>query len=364
MAENSDQNVDGAGKVPAGDPVKTTDITERSDKRMDMLSKMYIHDAERYKSDAGKPEKGNSSVTPQSSEPKKSAEVKPGADQVVTLAPVVKSEEAPKPPEKKVEESPKKEPAKKLNADDLEKERRAQQARADKAEADLKKVQDDSTAWQTERTELLKSKELVDQFNSDPVKFVNERLPELGKKLAVAGDPVKMIELEVEQYHADLLAKFKKDLGEDWQPSVSESMRPGTPSYRFQLAINARQNEAMQKASEYVTSQRRMQEDAQRRINLDKEELKTEYGFTDEQFKEADAVLQKEGITYKNLVKLALLDKIIQQKIAALPPVNEPSPDIAKTRGASSEQPGDDERPKLSKEGRRMLSRLPSGVSL
>jgi len=59
-----------------------------------------------------------------------------------------------------------------------------------------------------------------------------------------------------------------------------------------------------------------------------------------------------------------LMDDIIQQKIASLPPVSEPSRDVTNTRGASSETPGDDNKPRLSKEGRRMLSRLPSGVSL
>ena len=113
-----------------------------------------------------------------------------------------------------------------------------------------------------------------------------------------------------------------------------------------------------------MTSPERQLEEAQRRITLDKDELKKEYGFTDEHFKKADTILQKEGITYKNLVRLALMDEIIQQKIASLPPVHEPSPDVSQTRGASSETPGDDNKPKLSKEGRMMLRRLPSGVSL
>jgi len=356
-------NVEGVGKVPPDVPAATPEIKERSDKRMAMLSKNFINDATRYQSADGKPEKEIPVPIPQSSAPKL-PEDKPSADSVKPPVPVVKSEEQPKPPEKKVEVVPKVVPVKKLSADDLEKERRTQQARADTAEGNLKKLQDDLTAWQTERAELIKSKELVDQFNADPVKFVNERLPELGKKLVVAGDPVKMIEAEVGEYYTELEKAFKKDLGEDWRYSEAESMKPGTPSFRFRLAITARTDEARQKASEYIGGQKRQMEEAQRRTALDKEELKNEYGFTEEHFKKANDILQKEGISFKNLVRLALIDEIIQQKLSALPPVHEPSPDLTQTRGASSETPGDETRPKMSKEGRMMASRLAFSRSL
>ena len=367
-------NVEGVGKVPPEVPAATPEITQRSNERMAKLAKSYTLDAERYKSDAGKPEKENSSTTSQSSTPKL-PEVKSGADQIKTPDKLtvgsmnqlteIKPEEKPKPTEKKVEE-PQKEvkPAKKLSVDDLEKERREWQSKANTAETNLKKLQEDSTAWQTERAELLKSKELVDQFNSDPVKFVNERLPELGKKLAIAGDPVKMIESEVGEYYTELEKAFKKDLGEDWRYSEAESMKPGTPSFRFRLAITARTDEARQKASEYIGGQRRQREEAQRRTALEKEELMKEYGFTDVDFKEANDILQKEGISFKNLIRLALIDKIIAQKLSALPPVHEPSPDVTQTRGASSETPGDEQRPTLSKEGRMMASRLAFSRSL
>ena len=357
-------NVEGVGKVPPDVPPTTPEIKERSNKHMAMLAKNFINDATRYQSADGRPEKENSSTTPQSSTPKL-PEDKPSADSAKPPVEVVKPEEKPKPTEKKVEE-PQKEvkPAKKLSVDDLEKERREWQSKANTAETNLKKLQEDSTAWQTERAELLKSKELVDQFNSDPVKFVNERLPELGKKLAVAGDPVKMIESEVGDYYTELEKSFKKDLGEDWRYSEAESMKPGTPSFRFRLAITARTDEARQKATEYVGSQRRMQEEATRRIGLDKAELIKEYGFTDADFKEADSILQKEGISFKNLVRLALIDKIIAQKLSSLPPVHEPSPDLGQTRGASSETPGDENKPRLSKEGQRMASRLAFSRSL
>lgn len=359
MSENNgNQNVDDAGKVLPADPVQTPDVAQRSAERMAKLSKMYITDAERHPSDAGRPEKEIQTPTPQSSAPKVPVD-KASADSPKHAEPVKKPDEAPKSTDKTVTEPPKKEqPAKKLTVDQLETERRAQQARADKAEAELAKEREGATTWQTERAELIKSKELVDQFNSDPVKFVNERLPELGKKLAVAGDPIKMIEDEVGQFHSELESKFKKDLGEDWRYSEAEATRPGTPSFRFRLAISARTDEARQRASEYVGGQKRMQEEAQRRIVLDKDELKKEYGFTDEHFKRADAILQKEGISYKNLVKLALMDEIIQQRVISMPPVHEASPDLTNTRGASSESPGEDNKPKLSKEGKRMASRL------
>jgi hypothetical protein len=364
MSENNDsQNVDGAGKVQPGDPVATTEVTQRSDKRMAILAKSYTLDAERYKSDAGKPEKEIPKPTPQSPEPKV-PEVKAGEIQPKAPEPV-KPKEEPKLPEKKAEEPPKKEqPAKKPTLESLESERKAHQARADKAEAELAKERESATTWQTERAELLKSKELVDQFNSDPVKFVNERLPELGKKLAVAGDPIKMIESEVGEFYTELEKKFKTDLGEDWRYSEAESMKPGTPSFRFRLAITARTQEAQQKASEYVGAQKRQMEEAQRRTILDKAELKAEYGFTDEHFKRADEILQKEGISYKNLVRLALIDEIIKQKISALPPVHEPSPDLTQTRGASSESLESEKKPELSKEGKRMASRLAFSRSL
>jgi hypothetical protein len=362
--EQGGQNVDDAGKVSAGDPVATPDIKERSDGRMSKLMGNFIANAPREQTTAGAPDKKNSETEPQSNTPKPS-EKKVGEDQPKPPEQIKKPEDAPKPTEKKVEEPPKKEqPAKKLSLDETEKERRAQQARADKAEADLKKYQESESTWKTEREELLKSKELVDQFNANPVEFVNQRLPELGKKLAVAGDPVKMIESEVEQFHSELEKQFKKDLGEDWHYSEAEALKPGTPSFRFRLAITTRTDEASRKAQQYVENQRRVQEEAQRRSVVEKEELRKEYGFTDEDFKEADKILQKEGISFKNLVKLALMDKIIALKLSVIPSVTEPSPDIANTRGASSETPGDDGKPKISAEGRRMLSRLPIGASL
>ena len=293
--ENSNPNVEDIGKVPPDVPPATQDILERSNKHMSMLAKNFINDAERNPSTAGRPDKEIPKAPSQSSAPKR-AEDKVGADQPKAPEKEVKPDEQPKPPEKKAEIPPKKEqPAKKLTADDLEKERRAQQARADKAETDLAKERESATAWQTERAELLKYKEQVDQFTADPTKFVTERLPELGKKLAVAGDPVKMIESEVSEYYTQLEKAFKKDLGEDWRYSEAESMKPGTPSFRFRLAITSKTDEARQKASEYVGGQKRQLEEAQRRITSDKDELKKEYGFTDEHFKKADTILQKEG---------------------------------------------------------------------
>ncbi len=367
MAENGNPNVEAAGKVTPDVPVATPEIKERSDKRMAMLSKSFINDAQRQQSTSGKPESEIQKQTPQSSVPKPPV-TQTGAVQLeVAGKPKVDGQEPPKKPEevkppteKKEVKPPEEKPAvqKKLTIDDVEKERKAQQSRADKLDADYRKLQEESKAWQTERVALLEKAELVDKFNSNPVQFINERLPELGKQLAGAGDPIKMIENEVDKYHSELLTQFKKQLGEDWEPTPTELTKPGTPSFRFQLAINAKIDEVRQRSSEYITSQRRREEEIVRQNNLDKEALITEYGFTEEDFKEANEILKKEGITYKNLIKLALMDKIIQQKISALPPVIEASHDVAHTRGASSEQITAEEKPKLSKQGQMMASRL------
>ena len=361
---NVSSNAGDTGKQTP-EPVMTPTIKEASDKRMGMLAKSFMVNAPGTTgivpdmSSNSRPEPQSKDAT----QPKKDA----GADQQPTeVKPkpteTPKADDKAKPTEKKDEPvQPAKEtpPAKKkLTFDELEEERRKHQARADKAEAELAKITPEKTAWEAERTELLKSKELVDQFTKDPVTFMQQRFPELTQKIAVAGDPVKMIEAEVGAYHAQLEKAFKTELGEDWRYSEAESLRPGTPSFRFRLAIQSKTDESRNKVSDYINSQRRNQEEIKRREVDDKKQLAEEYGFTEDHFKKADEILRKEGITYRNLVRLALIDDIIQQKLDKVVPAPAAPKDIADTRGASSEQDRE-EKPTLSKDGKRMASRLP-----
>jgi outer membrane biosynthesis protein TonB len=355
------------GKVDPTEPVLTSALKERSDARMSRLAGNFIANAPKVQKVVGDNSQNSTTekkdTTPESSKDKTGVNqpVAPDKVQQPSEAPK-KVEEPPKPTEKKAEETPPKEtpPAKpkKLSYDELEEARRGHQARADRAEAELAKATEANKTWETERADLLRNKELVDQFTKDPVAFISQRAPELAKRLSVAGDPVKMIESEVGAYHAQLEQAFKKELGEDWRYSEAEGLKPGTPSFKFKLAIESKLGEVRQQVSGYIDSQRRNAELAREREASDRKRLTEEFGFTEEHFKKADQVLQKEGITYYSLVKLALVDEIIKSQIGKVVPPPEAPKDIAETRGANAELDREPA-PKLSEAGKRMASRLP-----
>ena len=365
MAEEKvPQNDLGTGKSNPSDPVKTEDVEQRSDNRMAMLSRSFIEHAPSNQGRLGS-ESANSGKSDQSKGNESST---PKEESTLTANSPKESDKNQKPDEvipqtEKNANTPQKEQQpdesiEKMSKSEFKANWAKHQARADKEAQEKKALLEEKAAWEKERTDLLQHKQTVEEFSKDPVAFINSRMPELGKQIASSGDPVKIIESEVETYMTDLTAKFKKEYGEDWQYSDSESIKPGSASFRYKIALQDKIDQSRQNVAGMVSKRRQSAEDAQRKILKERDELKSELGFTDEDFKTADAFFQKEGVSYKNLVKLALIDKIISMKIDQVIHPSTASPDITQTRGGSSEESGE-QKQKISDRGRQVMARLP-----
>lgn len=212
-----------------------------------------------------------------------------------------------------------------------------------------------------EYNQLVSAKQKVDEFVKDPVSFVLNNFPELGKQLASAGDPVKMIETEVADYRDKLLAEFRKNYGQDWEFNALEAETPGTPSFRFRLAILEKMDEARGRYREQVEQARRSMQEIERNKAEDIKRLKSEFGITDEDIKKAEEILSNTKISYYNLVKLALLDDIIQKKLSSMPLPPNPAPDLtvipqSTPKAAKPEKLSDGTKLVISRLGRRVIS--------
>jgi hypothetical protein len=223
------------------------------------------------------------------------------------------------------------------------------QARADKAEARIRDLEKEIETYK-------ESKNLVDEFTKDPVSFVRQHLPSLADDLAAYNDPMKMIENGVSKYASELLQNFKKTYGEDWRYSDTEAITPGTPSFRFRVAIDAKTNELRQQYADYVNKQKAEIENAKKSIEMDRDRLKKDYNLSDDMLAEAEKRLKTEGLSYYNLVRMALFPEILDAKLkAVVPPPDIPS-DRAEGVGGSGIGSGGQSKNKLSKEAMKYLS--------
>ena len=204
------------------------------------------------------------------------------------------------------------------------------------------------------------NKELIDSFRKDPVGFINQNLPELGTQLQQAGDPVKMIGDEVTKFKKELDTAFKKQFGEEWKFNESESVSPDSPSFRYKLAIDIKTKEAIDKQRNYIGQAQTKIEQNRQRMITDKSELAKEFGFTDDDFKKAEEFINTNQVSYKNLVKMAMIDKIIELKVSSIVLPLKPGKDITDAGGNQSST-ADDKGAKISKEGMSVLNRI--GVS-
>lgn len=297
-------------------PPVTEDVKKSSDARM---SKIIQHAArfsgavvpnsaeerERTRTEkaggAEKPTNG-ASTSPAQEKPTPSGEEKPSA------------ETAPKPTEPP-----------KIN---WEEESKKHQSRADKFEGSLKEVQ-------TKHDELVKQvdslkiyKEQVDAFTADPVTFLMKNAPQLAQRLATSGDPIKAIESELTEYQKELDKQFFQTYGEDWRFNETESLKPGSPSFRYRLALDDKLLDIRSRYRNHVDEQRNKQAAAEKQIAEDKEKLKKDFGLTEEDIAKADEIFSKKPLTYYDLVKAIYFDAIIQKKIESLQPPAPVSRDI------------------------------------
>lgn len=206
--------------------------------------------------------------------------------------------------------------------------------------------------------ELSKKAELVDKFETDPLSVIQAYLPDIQEKMALqSGNPINYVEQKVSQAKTLLEEKFKKEHGSDWKFSRYEASEPGTPSFRYQLALEQVRDSAKAEFQSYVVKQREAMQSAQQRVVEDKAKLKTEFGLTDEDFAVVDEFAQKNNATYYNVAKMALIDKIIEYRIKAAGVLAPHKPQADITQSSSSPAKIKTET-KLSEGAKKMTSRL------
>lgn len=348
MSTPSPVVVDESGK-PA--PVVTPELKSRSDQRMSgFLKSVQRRTTGTANSDSpatpvGAPVSG-AAATPATPPQKPAEPVKPTSPE-----PVKKADEPVKPVQAPAE------PTKPTV--NWEEESKRHQSRADKLQDQLKEFEGKKAIPDTEYTELKQAKERVDAFIADPTGFMLKYAPQLAQQLAQAGDPIKAIEGKVSQFTKQLEQQYKTQYGEDWRFSETEALQPGTPSFRYKLAIEENVAEARDEQRRYVSSQRDILANAEKTKAADKARLKEEFGFDDNDFQEAEKNLEKFQTNYYNLYRLGLLDRIIQKKLEMLPGAPRPSPDLSQS--PTAQEPAPPKPVDLQKGTKQVLSRL--GVS-
>lgn len=216
--------------------------------------------------------------------------------------------------------------------------------------------------YETRIQQLESRVKLVDDFEKDPLSIIQNYLPEIQEKLALqSGQPVNYVEQKVLQVKKSLDEKFKQELGENWKYSDYEALQPGTPSFRYKLALEQSRESAKDSFKEYVSKQKQAIADQQRQVSEDKNRLKTEFAFTDEDFDAVAKFAETNTATYYNVARLAMLDKIIEAKIkqAGILAPQKPQADITQTPGSRGVTQA---KTVVSDGAKRMVSRLGAGA--
>ena len=296
-------------------------------------------------------------------EPNSTEKQDTGSDNGNGKAPITKEEAAPKEtsPEKierkaDSSEPPKEKVPKEETPDYWKGESSKHQSRADKAEARAKEIEDEREQLKQEREQLSIYKKQVESFTSDPVNYITQNLPHLAQELVSAGDPLAMVERDVSKVKKELDAQFAKSFGDDWQFNESEALRPGTPSFRYKLAVEDMIEQSRNKYRSYVETKRQEQETQKQAIQTDKAKLAKEFNLTEEDFASVDDWLSKNKVSFYNIAKAVLIDKIIEKRLSTVVSTTVTPPDVSTTGKGANDQKGN--KPKISEGGRAVLSRL------
>lgn len=191
------------------------------------------------------------------------------------------------------------------------------QSRADKAESENKKFLTEKEAEIASlKAEVEKYKPLVERFEANPMEVIQNYLPQIQEQLSLQnGNQLGFIEQQVANVKAQLDSEFTKQFGKNWRYSDYESLTPGTPSFKYKLALDTARENARTKFSGYVAQQKKAVEQQQLQIQEDKKKLVQEYGFTDEDFKAVEEFSEKNNLSYYFVAKIALFDKLLQQAV-------------------------------------------------
>ena len=213
-----------------------------------------------------------------------------------------------------------------MNQSELIDKAKAFQSRYDKTKVDL-----DKTVKALEERE-----KMLNTIFQNPVEAFKQIAPELADVLSV-DEPVTTTVLKWQEnvLMPELQRKFPNVVDENWTPDSLEAMRPGTPSYEFQRATYAKQNELEQR-HESAARQRQQSEQINKEMekvavenNLrDRDYLLNDFGLSQEQLvnyaKRYDELVEKSANDpypewhpnrIRNIIKSVFFDEIMESKV-------------------------------------------------
>ena len=352
------QNLGGKGDFVEDAPTLDPN-TERNSSNV--MEKMFAPIAKREgavleKIESAKPESrnGENVASGAAQETTTSQETEP-ASAVEKTEPVITAETTEEKPDGEVETKTEGDPGK----IDWQVESRKHQSRADKLYEEMKAKNARLEELQTQTQEMGSYKQMVDEFKVNPVEFITKNVPELVEQLRSYNDPISSIENEVGKYRKELITKFRESHGDDWEFNSTDSLEPGTPSFRFKVALEDKIAQARSRYQQTVDQVRMAKDQRQRQKEEDRKRVMQEFGLDEQGIKKVDEYLTKTSPTYYNLAKLALIDKLVQQRIDALIPPGQAPPELASSPAKKAARVEGE--PELSNDMKNVVARLGVG---
>lgn len=348
------------GKQTGVEPVLTNDVKTKSDERIRSMAARLAASAKKTQSSPMVSERGTPPANSVFEGKTKTGDVKPSGAAPEPEPTKETSEGKPKPEDKPAVTTPEPttegKPKKEAKTEEVSEDAKKFQSIADQRLTELETTKKELEKEREERKKVEASAKLVEDFQRDPVSFIQQNLPDLGKQLAAAGNPIAAIEIEASKYVTALDGEYKKQYGEDWTFNELEALKPGTPSFRYKLAIDAKVTELRQNQVSYIEQQRRGREAAIQQKKADRERVKTEFGLTEEDVIAAEKEMESIKLTPFLLYKVVLMDKIMQSKLGSIVTPQAPAPEL--TRDTTGSRRSGAPKVEISEGGRKIVSRL------
>lgn len=354
------QNLGGKGDFVEDAPKLTDEVKKRSDAK---LEQMFASIAKKQGATVEKTEKSQPSET-QDGRGQEGAQTSPEAgkpEEKPSESPTTEESDTQKPDEKtEAKESEEADDQKTQRREiDWEKESKKHQSRADRLDSDLKSRSTELEGLRKQVDDLKSYESAVEEFKTNPVQFLVQNFPDITEQLRSYADPVGSIEAQVGKYRKDLEKRYREQHGEEWEYDPNEALTPGTASFRFKLALEDKMTEARTQYQQTVDGMRRRQEQQKEQREKDREKIQQEFDLTDEELKAVDDYMNKTPLTYYNVAKAALVDKIVEQRINALTPTPKPEKDLTEAPAGNKGKRTDDKEP--SSDMKRLAARMGVG---
>lgn len=213
-----------------------------------------------------------------------------------------------------------------MNQSELIDKAKSFQSRYDKTKADYDKMV----------TALQEREQMLNTIFQNPIEAFKQIAPELADVLSV-DEPITSSVLKWQEsvLLPELQKKYPNVVDENWTPDSIEAMRPGTPSYEFQRATYAKQNELEQRR-DMALQQRQQSEKISKEMEQlviennmkDRNYLLNDFGMTEDQLKTYaqrydEMVAKSANDPYpdwhpnrtKNIIKSVFFDEIMEAKV-------------------------------------------------